>query len=151
MQCGRVLEERTRLHVRRRRIAGAAIVSVIAILSAVALRDNYRYPKQDFGGALRFIESHRAPNESVVTGGLAIFPYTQYYNRSWPGIEHPAQFDALRGRPSRVWVVYSFEEYMDHQLVEQLRQSCQPQRTFPGTLAGGDVIVCTIEADRSGS
>jgi len=124
-------------------MVGAAIVSAMAIVSALSLRHNYQYPKQDFEGALRYVESHRQASEAVVTAGAAMFPYSSYYHTTWTPIEESAPVDFLLARQGRTWVVYSFPEYMDAKLDAFLRDRCGDRQIFPGTVGGGDVVVCT--------
>jgi len=125
-----------------RRRLGVAFVGAIAIVSAYSLRRNYELPKQDYDGARQFVEQHRAATDSVATAGLAIFPYSDYYRLPWVPVRVAQQFDGLRESASRTWVVYSFEEYMDAGLVDQLHRHCPVQQNFPGTLGGGSIIVC---------
>jgi len=125
------------------RMVGAAIVSAMAIVSALSLRHNYQYPKQDFEGALRYVESHRQASEAVVTAGAAMFPYSSYYHTTWTPIDESAPVDFLLARQGRTWVVYSFPEYMDAKLDAFLRNRCGDRQIFPGTVGGGDVVVCT--------
>jgi mannosyltransferase len=119
-----------------------AAVSIVAIVSAYSLRYNYRYPKQDFDGALHFIESHRAIQEPIATAGLATYPYAHYYGRQWTALDRAEDLQRLRTTNDRVWVVYSFPEYMDRSLVRELQDECPARQILPGTLGGGDVIVC---------
>jgi mannosyltransferase len=125
------------------RLAGAAIVFAIAIVSALSLRHNYQYPKQDFEGALRYVESHRQADEAVVTAGAAMFPYSSYYQTAWTPIEESAPVESLLAHQGRTWVVYSFPEYMDPKLGVFLRDRCGERQVFRGTVGGGDVVVCT--------
>lgn len=144
IECGGMLQRRIGLERRRLDLA-ATIVMLIAAISAASLRDNYRYPKQDYGGALAFIEQQRAASEPVVTAGLARYPYARYYRMPWTAVETPEEIEPVRGAADRVWVVYSFEEYMDAVLVAHIRKSCTPRQVFHGTLGGGDIVVCTFE------
>jgi hypothetical protein len=144
MAVGSALQRPTGLE-RRQFNPGIALVILIVIISAVSLCYNYRYPKQDYAGALGFIERHRSASEPVVTAGLATYPYERYYQMHWTAVERPEQFEALRARAERVWVVYSFEEYMNVGVVDQIRRYCKPQRIFPGTLGGGEIVVCSLE------
>ena len=125
------------------RFAGAAIVAVMALVSALSLGFNYRYPKQDFEGAQRYIDSHRQPDEAVITAGAAMFPYASYYRTTWTPIDEEAPIESLLAHRGRTWVVYSFPEYMDPKLDAFLRDRCGDRQTFRGTVGGGDVIVCT--------
>jgi mannosyltransferase len=127
------------------RRAGAAIVATMAVVSALSLRYNYQHPKQDFEGALRYVESHRQPDEAVVTAGAAMFPYSSYYQTTWTPIEESAPIESLLAQRGRTWVVYSFPEYMDAKLEAFLRDRCGDRQIFPGTVGGGDVVVCTTD------
>jgi hypothetical protein len=62
----------------------------------------------------------------------------------WVAVETRGQLEDLRMHGPRAWLVYSFPEYMDPELVEGIHQYCRTQQVFPGTLDGGDVIVCTL-------
>jgi mannosyltransferase len=143
VEAGVALGRWTRSDVPRRLVA-PALCGTIAVVSVVALRYNYDYPKQDFDGAMRFIEQHKSGGERVGTGGLATYPYQHYYELPWPEIKDRSQFDSLRAESARSWLVYSFPEYMDRDLVAGIQQYCHPERAFHGSLAGGDVVVCSI-------
>jgi len=145
MELGRTIQQRAAFENRRTDIIGIALVSLIAVVSTASLRYNYQHPKQDYGAALQFVERTRAPNEPVATAGLARFPYARYYQMPWTAVERSEDLGPLRRRADRVWVVYSFEEYMDRGLVAHLRRSCTPRQVFHGTLGGGDIVVCTLE------
>ena len=125
------------------RLAGASIVTVMAVVSALSLRYNYQYPKQDFEGALHYVESHRQADEAVVTAGAAMFPYSSYYQTTWTPIDESDPIESLLAHHGRTWVVYSFPEYMDAKLDAFLRNRCGDRQIFPGTVGGGDVVVCT--------
>ena len=124
---------------------GLAAVAVIALLSLSSVPYAYAHPKQDFEGALEFLRRHRTESERVATAGLASYPYTRYYQLPWSPVETREQLDGLRSHGQRVWVVYSFPEYMDPGLLDSVHHDCAPQRVLPGTLDGGDVIVCSME------
>jgi hypothetical protein len=127
--------------------AGIALVGAIALLSAVSLRDNYRYPKQDFAGAAAHVSSHRGEGDPVVTAGPATFPYRDYYRESWKAVASTAEVDALRAQGRPVWVLYTLAQYLAAgapQLMKTLRDECRIDAVFRGTVAGGDVTVCVL-------
>jgi len=124
---------------------GLATVGMVVVVSICSLPDAYRYPKQDFEGAVRFVNAHRAPGETVVTAGTASYPLTRYYRLPWRPVEEVREIERLRWGGERVWLVYASPDYMDAALVATLRHHCVPQRVLRGTLGGGDVIVCTID------
>jgi hypothetical protein len=119
------------------------LIAAIVAASAVTLPRAYALPKQDFDGALRFIDANRAGSEPVVTAGLARYPYRRFYGRDWAEVQSSSDLRRLETRPA--WVVYSFPEYMEPDLVDTIRRHCSVPRVFPGTLGGGDVVVCKLE------
>jgi mannosyltransferase len=128
-------------------LVGVALVCLLAAASAASLPYDYRYPKQDFEGAMRFVDTHRRDGEPVVTAGGAIYPYLEYYRRDWPGIRSDAQMAAFRANGERVWVVYTLAEYIETgapDLMRTLRDECAVEQVFRGTVAGGNVTVCTL-------
>ena len=126
------------------------LACVMAAVSLASLPFNYRHPKQDFEGALRYIERHRFPTEPVLAAGLATYPYARFYKPTWIPLGYPAAtewprpLEALRTYRGRVWIVYSYPEDMDPQLGTLLEGQCGQRQVFPGTLAGGDIVVCTF-------
>ncbi|HEV8383425.1 MAG TPA: hypothetical protein VGQ11_01040, partial [Candidatus Acidoferrales bacterium] len=130
---------------------GTALVALMIVASGVSLVRNYRYPKQDFTGAMRFVDAQRNQNEPVLTAGQASFPYLVYYGRNWQSVESVEQLESVRGRGQRVWLLYTFPIYVEHsspELMAAIRRDCTTKDVFPGTIGGGDIVVCRIEARR---
>jgi len=134
---------------RRAQVAGAALAGLLMICSAASLRANYRYPKQDFEGAMAYVEAQRAPNEVIVTVGVpATFCYQRYYDRAWQEVRGADELMALRGAGRPVWLIYAFPRYIelgDAKLAAGIRENFTVVREFYGTLSGGAVIVCRAE------
>ncbi len=125
--------------------AGIVLVTVMAILSAAALTIDYKYPKQDFEGAMRFVEAQKAADEPVLTAGLASYPYREYYRKPWEGVTSLEQLQKIRAQGKRVWVLYTLEGYIDVRtpdLMDALRKDCAVQGVFRGTVGNADVKVC---------
>jgi len=125
---------------------GGAIVGVIIVASVASLPDGYRYPKQDFDGAMRFVNAHRADMEPVATAGVASYPLTRYYGLPWTPVHRAHDLEPLRSVGRRVWLVYSLPEYIAPDLIQTIRDECVPLQTLHGTLGGGDVIVCAFDS-----
>ncbi len=126
-------------------VLGIGLVAAMAVLSAAALTVDYRYPKQDFEGAMRFVDAQKGEGEPVLTAGLATYPYKAYYQRTWEGIASLAQLQKSRAQGRRVWVLYTLENYIQLRtpdLMDTLRKDCAVQGVFRGTVGGGDVTVC---------
>jgi len=125
--------------------SGGALMLVLA--SAASLTLNYRYPKQDFEGALRFVEANRGPTERVGFTGVPFDPYAVIMGVSVPMLRTAADVEALR-TGGRSWLIYTFPRYLTHDSPEVaaiVEHECHQRAVFPGTVGGGDVIVCTLE------
>lgn len=123
-------------------------VAVLIAASAVSLRYNYRWPKQDFVGAAEWVATNVPPGDAVITAGVTVFPYREYLPRPWTPIAEgdEALVDTLRA-DQRVWVVYVFPRYLEDShphLMRLIREDCGPEVRFHGTLGGGDIAVCPL-------
>jgi uncharacterized membrane protein len=127
---------------------GVTLVALMVVVSAAALAFDYRYPKQDFDGAMQFVQARRAEGEPVLTAGGATYPYQMYYRQPWAGVTSLAQLQKIRAQGQRVWVLYTLAEYMIEpatpDLMRALRDECAVAAVFRGTVAGGDVTVCAL-------
>lgn len=134
--------------MRGRRIAnGLAAGAILAF--ALSLGANYRYPKQDFGGAVAYIESNREANESVLLAGAVQGPIQQYYERTWPAVESPAAIDSIAGAGG-YWLMFTFPRYLEHDspaLMSHIDEVCRTRQVFPGTVGDGDIVVCHVVAE----
>jgi mannosyltransferase len=124
--------------------AGVACASAILCVSAMTLPRNYRLPKQDFRGALAWVEAHRQPGDAVVGVDLAGKMYHLYFAPEMPVVEDAPELDALRGEAPRVWVIYTLGGYLHSahpELWEDLQRNFESDAVFPGTLGGGEIVV----------
>ena len=123
---------------------GTAFACVLILLSAFSLGLAYRYPKQDFVGAMRFVERERKPEEPVVTLGLTTLPYQRYYGKNWESAETLAQLESIRARGHKTWLLYTFPIHMESQhrdIVEVIARDFSVVEVFRGTIGGGDIYV----------
>ena len=128
---------------------GTALAGLMLLASAWSLRPAYLYPKQDFLGAMAFVDAERQPGDTVVTAGLAALPYQRYYGRNWPVVETPAQLDAVRAQGRRTWLLYTlpeFERWLHPEVWDVIQSDFTTVRVFHGTLGGGEIYVCRQEA-----
>lgn len=122
-------------------------VGTVILLSAASLTFNYRYPKQDFEGAMRYVLAARAPGDRVITTGLAADPYGMLYGQTWPNLSTRGELDSMRALGGRTWVLWTFPRYLEQAAPEidrVLRAECPQPRAFRGTVGGGDVMVCAL-------
>lgn len=129
-------------------LATTGIVAV-TLLSAASLSYDYRYPKQDFEGAMRLVLAEQKPGDAVITTGLPADPYRMLYGQKWENVSTAKELDTVRRRSTRTWVLWTFPRYLELHAPEVdriLRDQCTDRRTFRGTVGGGDVLVCTLPA-----
>ena len=129
----------------------AGVVTAAAILiaaSALALPRNYQVPKQDFEGAVRYLEGQSATGVVIGAAGPACWPIEHYYQKAdWPCLRSVRDLQTLLAVPGRLLVLHTLGDYIDDAgLRDRLRVACAEVRRFPGTLGGGDMIVCDPRA-----
>jgi hypothetical protein len=127
---------------------GTGVVVLVLLASCWQLRAAYLYPKQDYAGAMAFVEANRTPTDAIRLAGLTAMPYQQYYKREWSAIETPQQLeDAQLAGAGRVWVLYTLPIYIESRYPElwnTLRSRCTTQKIFRGTMGGGEIYVCRV-------
>ncbi|MGD8277929.1 MAG: glycosyltransferase family 39 protein [Gemmatimonadota bacterium] len=135
----------------RRRLTvriAAGLTALGVAVSLSSLRYNYRFPKQDFGGALAYLQSSRAADEPVVLVGATDYAYQDWYREPWPVVEDVAQLDAAAGDAAHYWLLYTFPRYIEletPELMARIREDCGERRVFDGTVGDGDVVVCRMK------
>lgn len=128
-----------------RAVQAATVATVLLVAAAVVALPRAYAPKQDFEGALKFVEANRGPGDSVVTVGLATLPYQRFYKVNWGSVDGIQPLEAVRARAPRTWVVYTLPLHVDAlypDLMVRIRDEFEVIRVFPGTLSGGEIIVC---------
>jgi hypothetical protein len=114
------------------------------VVSATTLPRSYRQ-KQDFTGARQYVASVRQPGDEVVVVGLAALAYSRYYAPEWAFVERRTDLEAIQDRAHGVWVVYTLPVHLKAwlpEIWEVVQRDYEIVRVFPGTLGGGDVVVC---------
>ncbi len=128
----------------------ATLLAGMTVVAALALPSVYRFPKQDYEQALRYVEARAGANDViVVAGGGAAVPYRGYYAKPWQRMTSAADLAGMRVRHDAVWVVYTFRRYieaLEPDLMREILAHCAIARTFRGTVADGDVVVTRCRA-----
>ncbi len=145
---GATLASKVQSWLDRRHAATAMVVVLTVGALAVSIRSlpfGYQYPKQDFEGAVTFIEQSKgAKDVAGVVGETAAVPVLRYLNRPWVRIERESQLEALRADAGEVWVLYTFPSYIETgepELWAALLKRCSAVREFVGTVEGGTITV----------
>ena len=130
---------------------GTVMVALMIAASCFSLLRNYRYPKQDFSGAMRFVETQQQSGEPIVTAGVIGYVYREYFGLPWAQVNSASQLEAIRSNGRRVWVLYTFPMYVERETPElyaAIRRECTARQVFPGTVGGGEIVACALEPDR---
>ncbi|MEP6717276.1 MAG: hypothetical protein ABJC09_17015, partial [Terriglobia bacterium] len=126
----------------------AVFAAIFFVSSGTSLAANYRYPKQDYEGAIRFVEAEVKNGEPVVTAGAAVYPLLQYYSKPWASIDTPEKMQAVYSRGRTVWVVYTMPRYLFAAapgVMAMIRRDFTVVKVFHGTLGDGDVYVARYQ------
>jgi len=117
----------------------------IALVLAAALSLPFVYgPKQDYGGALAFVESEKQPGDAVATSGVATLPLKEFYRADWTVTDNAAALESLRASAKRTWFVYTFPKVLRAQAPDVLalvQRDFRVVKIFNGTVGDGAVIV----------
>ncbi len=106
-------------------------------------------PKQDFAGAIAWLERQRAPGDAVVTVDLTTYPLTRYYGRDWTPVEDLDALTAVEATHPGTWVLTTFPvrlaaAYPD--VWHRLQSAYTPAASFPGTVGDGTIVVLRLGA-----
>lgn len=101
-------------------------------------------PKQDYEGALRYVEAARQPDDEVVTLGLAGDAYQILYRTGWPRVETLPELSATCAHAPRTWLIYTLSAeaqavYPD--ILTRVQRDFTLQSQFPGTVGDGAIYV----------
>jgi len=129
----------------------ATACSSLVVFSALSIPHAY-VPKQDFLGALNYVQSEMADDDAVTTVGLAGFTYERFYRKPWPGVQTLAQLNSIRAHASRTWLIYTFPPearavYPD--IMALVDRDFQTLRVFPGSVGSGAIFVCRSDSNLS--
>jgi hypothetical protein len=127
--------------------AGTALCAGLIFVSALSAPAAYG-PKQDYLGALAFVEANRESGDAVVTAGVAYFPYQKLYRRDWESVESLERLDSIRANAKRTWLIYTLSPQIETsfpEIMASIRRDFKVIGQFPGTLGGGTLYVCRSE------
>ncbi|MDZ4863058.1 MAG: glycosyltransferase family 39 protein [Gemmatimonadota bacterium] len=117
---------------------------VLAVLGGLVLAPRAWGPKQDYEGAVRFVEANAAPADARAVVDLAILPVQQWLGRDWPAVGTVGALDSLAAVHPRTWVMTTFPirlQSVAPELAGWLHQRYDTMAVFHGTVNGGDIAV----------
>lgn len=128
------------------------LLPALVLVGALAMLPHlYRYPKQDYTGALAYARSHAAPGGAIAAVGYLAYGYQAYYAPDLAFPVNAAALDALRASGNEVWVLYSFTRDMHRHfpdIYDDIKAKFRLQKVFPGTLGDGDIYVAVARCER---
>jgi 4-amino-4-deoxy-L-arabinose transferase-like glycosyltransferase len=110
-------------------------------------------PKQDFVGALDYVEANRAPADAVAVVNLTVLAYTEYFDTDWRPVDSVQALDALRASADRTWIVYTLPQVLEvnhPDLMAAITGGFRTVREFGGTLGDGEIYVAVAEKKPGG-
>jgi hypothetical protein len=123
--------------------AGAALFLMAVLASAISLPSAYG-PKQDYSGALDFVEKQRERGDAVFAVGAARFPYKEYYHVNWSEGRNAKDLEAALAQSKRVWIVYTLPLHLETahpDIMDVIHRDFTTVEKFEGTLNGGTIYV----------
>jgi uncharacterized membrane protein len=133
--------------------ADSALIMLLLLASLVPLRAAYLYPKQDYLGAMEFVQQQRQAEEKIATVGVVSTPFQRYYGQPWPFVKKRQQLDELSAGGHAAWLLYAMPGSIrssQPELWEAIENNFTVVRKFPGTLGGGDIYVSRRNSNQSG-
>lgn len=128
--------------------AATAFCIVLILISATSIRYVY-LPKQDFVGALHFVEANRKPGDAVVTVGLATIDYEDFFRTNWDEVETLKDLRSIRSRAERTWLLYIFPMHVEAvypEIMNSIRKDFVVVKEFYGSVGAGTIFVCRSDA-----
>jgi hypothetical protein len=125
---------------------GLCIVTILG--SGISVARAYQ-PKQDFAGALDFVQTQRQPGDVVLTVDLTVLPYQRFYKVDWEKVASQRELDKARVRGKRTWLVYTMPIVLQAahpEIMESINSDFQTIKEFRGTLSGGNIVVALAKS-----
>jgi 4-amino-4-deoxy-L-arabinose transferase-like glycosyltransferase len=123
--------------------ASTALCVAAIIASARSIPTAY-LPKQDYAGALAFVDANQQPGDVVTMVGLAVSPYRDLYRVDWQEVKTAQQLDTVSAQAHRTWIVYTLPEVLSSvspDVMDDIQRQYQVVQQFGGTLDDGTVYV----------
>jgi len=127
------------------KLSGTVVVFLLIVASVISLRYVYS-PKQDYEGVIHYFNSNNIDTDAkILTVGMTVFPFSEYYKTDWTAIETAGELNRILAQGNETWLIYSFSIYMQSRLPEiwsSIKSNFQTVDVFRGTIGGGEIYVC---------
>jgi mannosyltransferase len=141
---GDIVSKLLRIEPKQSGFIGASLCVGVIVISSFSIPGVYS-PKQDFVGALSFVEKHKKPGDKVAAVGMAMLPYSQYLETDWETVETVETLDSLRANSKRTWLIYTVPIHLQSfypEILNTISEDFEVIKQFYGTLGGGTIFVC---------
>jgi uncharacterized membrane protein len=136
---GRIIGNRFRLKPRGSAIFATGLCSALIIASMISLPRAYA-PKQDYAGALTFVNEHKDPGDAVLTVGLTRFPYKSFFKTDWKEVESQDEIISVSAHAKRTWLLYTLPLHLKGEypgIMDIVKRDFKVVKKFYGTLNDG--------------
>lgn len=148
-----MIEERIAALRGRAHLLTALAVGLVATVFLASLAGLYRYPKQDYSGAIRFLDEQREPGAPVIVihfaeQGMRYYGVKTGWREDTDFIctRSPVEFNGLAARNNgkRLFAVTSFTRALrieEPEIRQRLENDWTLLRKFPSTIGDGAILV----------
>ena len=143
MQLGRIGDRLLRRTSTQAFPLGTALATGLILVSALSIPRVYA-PKQDFLGALNFVDANKQPGDAIVTVGLVTFTYKNFYRRDWKEVTTLTDLNSIRAHAKQTWLLYTFPTHVSAvypEIMRAIQKDFQTVKQFPGTIGDGSIFV----------
>jgi mannosyltransferase len=151
MLLGQWSQSRIRPSAVHSNLLGGALCLGLVFVSALSVPRVYG-PKQDYQGALAFIEEKERPGDQVVVVGFnATFAFQKFLQVNWPEVRTLDDLNDIRSRSTRTWLVYTISRHIESEypgIYESLQRDFTLIKAFPGTLEDGEIYAWRSDKPR---
>ena len=119
------------------------VCATMVLVSAVSVPFAYA-PKQDYEGAMAFVQAERKQGDAVLTAGLISYPYQNLYKPGWQPVTSLKQLNAIRATSRRTILLYTLEPVLlstDPEIAASVKRDFRLLHKFSGTLEYGTIYV----------
>lgn len=120
-----------------------AAVALGLVAAAAGLPRLYRLPKQDYRGALAWVQARRAPGDVVAATWVADTG-ARHYDPSVVSAREPEQVEALLAKDRPLWLIGTFVGDMTRRaprLADLVASRFELVARFPSLVGDGDIVV----------
>jgi mannosyltransferase len=113
------------------------------LISVVSIPPAYR-PKQDFVGALTYVQQNRNAGDAVVTVGTISTPYAKFFKTDFIPVKSQQNLQEIASGAKRTWVLYMIPEdvrALYPEIMASIEKNFKLVKVFPSPLADGAIFI----------